>query len=69
LISFLHKPLDRSELNPKAVPSVTLREKISENYFYSASNFPYAHGCELAFQPNSESAGSPQEEAVEIGNS
>jgi hypothetical protein len=40
-----------------------------ENYFYSASNLPYAHGCELATSRILIAQGSPQEEAVEIGNS
>jgi hypothetical protein len=40
-----------------------------ENYFYSASNFPYAHGCELASSRQLKAQASHREEAVEIGNS
>jgi hypothetical protein len=39
------------------------------NYFYYASNFPYAHGCELATSRILIAQASPEEEAVEIGNS
>jgi hypothetical protein len=52
-----------------AITSVPPRKKISENCFYTASNFPYAHGCELATSRILKAQGSPQEEAVEIGNS
>jgi hypothetical protein len=44
-------------------------KKYFKNYFYSASNFPYAHGCELALSRILKAQGSPREEAVEIGNS
>jgi hypothetical protein len=49
--------------------SVPTRKKIVENYFYSASNLPYAHGCDLASSRILIAQGSLQEEAVEIGNS
>jgi hypothetical protein len=48
---------------------VPFRKKYFKNYFYSASNFPYAHGCELASSRILKAQGSSQEEAVEIGNS
>jgi hypothetical protein len=53
----------------RAITSVQPSKKISENYFYSASNLPYAHGCELASSLLLIAQGSPQEGAVEIGNS
>jgi hypothetical protein len=52
-----------------AITDVPPRQKILKNYFYSASNFPYAHGCELATSRILTAQGSPREEAVEIGNS
>jgi len=48
---------------------VPARKKYFKNYFYTASNFPYAHGCELVSSRILKAQASPREEAVEIGNS
>jgi hypothetical protein len=53
----------------RTITAVPPRKKYLKNYFYTASNLPYAHGCELATSRILKAQGSPQEEAVEIGNS
>jgi len=51
------------------ITSVSPRKKIIENCFYSASNLPYAHGCELATSRILKAQGSPQEwDRLPIGN-